>query len=189
MKNLCELFEKYPRVYPALHRTLIGKGIDIHDAEDVLHDFLIRIADKIDWNEEDKNILSFMYKGLALFIINRPHILKRMKYIHNNKEIIRHDLYSEENGEEIEIELVDKTDHLTNYTLAEDMRKLLTNRSITGNLRALVVYYVEAIEKNACEEDFRRTTIANSMGVTKEYVRKMSNMLADYLTSYAPCEE
>lgn len=189
MKNLNDLIEKYPRVYPALHKTLIGKGIPVDDAEDILHDFFIKISDMINWDEEDKNILSYIYKGLALFIINRPHALKKVRYVHNNKEIARQDLYVEDNdGDEKEMELEDKNDCIANYSIVEDMRKLLSNDSIKGKLRTLVTYYVEALEKNASSEDFRRTTIANSMGVTKEYVRKMSNLLADYLSSYAPCE-
>lgn len=190
MKNLSELFAKYERVYPALHKTLLAKGVSVDDAEDILHDFFIKIADKINWNEEDKNILSFIYKGLALHITNRPHALKNMRYVHNNREIMIQDLYIEDSeGDEKEYEIEDKHDIIAHYSLVSDMKNLLSNNSITGNLRILVTYYVEALENNACVEDFRRTTIANSMGVTKEYVRKMSNILADYLSAYAPCEE
>lgn len=188
MKNLNDLFEKYPRVYPALHKTIIGKGISVDDAEDILHDLILQLNEKIDWTkEEDASILSFIYKGLNFYLMNKGNALKKTHYIYCGRAIERQRLYVEDkDGEEKPLEIIDKKDHYARYSLIEDMRLLLNNDSISGKFRSLIEYYIEAIERNATEDDFRQSDIAEAIGVTRQYVEKVRDKFADYLRSYRP---
>ena len=187
MKNLNDLFEKYPRVYPALHKTIIGKGISVDDAEDILHDLILKLNEKIDWNKGDESILSFIYEGLNFYLMNKGNALKKTHYIYCGRAIEQQRLYVEDkDGEEKPIEIIDKKDHYAKYSLLEDMKSLLNNESVRGKFRKLVEYYISALENNAGEDDFSQTVSANAIGVSRKYVEKVKDRFEEYLYNYIP---